>query len=1584
MIAKPVIETVNPFVKVMQNKVPEYKGICSLLSIKRPYSSKYSKDIFPRFVRYFINSKCLKISMKEYENLVNNKYMSVSRAKKCDHSIKVLLDSTHLTFPAIMIALGYISKLRRNTITSSLLHHQNNSEVKILTLSLMASMKAHYDNVYSNKSWSTVSGIPLRELNILESNFLRDINFDLFINERIFFDYMDRVENSLKEYYETISNNENKNENKNNTETFENSNIPSKEIHDSRNFKRNSVNLTPAPSPKDNNNEDKISDSYNSLNVPENKYKSNKSVSSSPSENNYKSPIYKQGISTPSIYSTESSFSSELSELNLPQNKNNNAYDNEKQNSNQSIDSKESNSKDFKHNKKSLNLLNQSNNNYINNGNGKSNIMNTKLMVPSVEENQQNLPIKSRSTKYNSSTIPSFLHKYQQKVENGEYLKYLDDLDANAKENTGKKSSINKIISNEELHSSPLNSSKVEVSHSLPVPIIKNSGQHLHSKDKGYYKNDTQQHYIPKRTSSNNLHQFIPKKMSSTNLNAQYRESNNEYTGNIKQSNSISIAYQTKPNQQMVDSSNQLFRHKTVSLTYPVATTTTVTSSSMYANYPQGQYAIPLYKPQVAYTNQNAVQQIYPYYVPQNSSQIGVIIDTNIVQQPIPIRSNSTILQAQPLPPNPIPSPISPQPIVYSNGITICHQNSYQSNYTATSPYVGSVISTPVNTNVYYSAENNLTTPVHILSSPPIINPINNYPYNTNSQEHTEFNNVNNYSKSKEKISDSNFDRLSKKSYNSINDNSSYDSVYNRDLEDNNCVNNEGENGTSGITKRSNTIGSSQNIRNELKNNGQVPNQFLHPSYSYIPNNNYGYDNGISRSNSYNFENNITRSNTYSNETNISVNSNRSISYDNNVRKGYPNDIYRNNSYDSTSTINPNVGYYDPSLNYSYISSSYPVINGIYRSNSYASSSSSMINDNGSYYSNNKRLSHTSSYYKKKQNGIYSTEHKYVNDDKSKPFYRSKSVNNKNYRNNNNIDNNNNNNNNNKGPINRSRSYSHSHKYKNGYNKNTNNNNYMKDNKSKLNNISTLSTSEGNTCLINNNKDHYSTNNEINKKIDDINIKEIENNKEESVVNVNFDKKDCESKSKTESETYVASIKTNNESNIDKHDDKDQKSETIDVDSNTYISNQQSPIYNYNEKTDNANNNNDDINNETDESSESEDNKEDVFSNNNPDIYSKKINDIESRRYSSISTYNLDNLDKDNQSFISKKHKYRYSDCNFESFDYDSSFHIENIKNDLMDNNNNKLNDTILSINSNKADADFISERESTNNTEEGSNNYKSSISENNNEKIDSNINFYVNHEDIESVKSYVSSLDDYYDRKSEINKKEILNTSFSSKETYDNADNHILLNKVPRSTNANMIKFGLKKVLRANSTPIYSNSENYINEDESWDNGSNQNKLDKYKNLPESRQMEKITNITSSSNGHQEPKIIKMHGSKKSGIKKTMSLILESGSKIFNKKQNQQSQNQNQSQSKGKSVNTSYCVNKELPPIPTDKELLENAKDELKSTKKKHHSSTHSTSIGSHLLLKLDRDASFATSSSFSKPGSIHYVEPGSINKTN
>jgi len=89
MVTKPVIETVNPFVKVMQNKVPEYKGICSLLSIKRPYSSKYSKDIFPRFVRYFINSKCLKVNIYRTRT-INQKLIIIISLIKFNKIIKYL------------------------------------------------------------------------------------------------------------------------------------------------------------------------------------------------------------------------------------------------------------------------------------------------------------------------------------------------------------------------------------------------------------------------------------------------------------------------------------------------------------------------------------------------------------------------------------------------------------------------------------------------------------------------------------------------------------------------------------------------------------------------------------------------------------------------------------------------------------------------------------------------------------------------------------------------------------------------------------------------------------------------------------------------------------------------------------------------------------------------------------------------------------------------------------------------------------------------------------------------------------------------------------------------------------------------------------------------------------------------------------------------------------------------------------------------------------------------------------------------------------------------------------------------------
>jgi len=252
-----------------------------------------------------------------------------------------------------------------------------------------------------------------------------------------------------------------------------------------------------------------------------------------------------------------------------------------------------------------------------------------------------------------------------------------------------------------------------------------------------------------------------------------------------------------------------------------------------------------------------------------------------VIQQPMPLPPNPAMIQPQSLNsgtiPSAIPSPISPQSITYPNTITL-RQNSFRSNYSTPSPYTHNIIATPVN-NIYYPAEANIATPVHIISPPPphLINPALST-YSFSSQEIMENGTGNNYARS----TDANFDKLSKKSYNSINYNSSYDdSLYYHDIVDNTNGNNsnEEEENYSSITRRSNTIGGSQNIRNELKSKskGEGSNQYLHPNSYSLRNNSFSYD-PIPRSNSCTYD----RSNSFHHDSNI--NPNHSFSYDNTMR----------------------------------------------------------------------------------------------------------------------------------------------------------------------------------------------------------------------------------------------------------------------------------------------------------------------------------------------------------------------------------------------------------------------------------------------------------------------------------------------------------------------------------------------------------------------------------------------------------------------------------------------------------------------------------------------------------------------------
>lgn len=76
-------------------------------------------------------------------------------------------------------ALVYVDKLINNEVISGISFHNVH---RLLALSIMTSTKFYDDMPYSNKAWSKILGIPLRELNNAEIHFLQSLNYDLNVD----------------------------------------------------------------------------------------------------------------------------------------------------------------------------------------------------------------------------------------------------------------------------------------------------------------------------------------------------------------------------------------------------------------------------------------------------------------------------------------------------------------------------------------------------------------------------------------------------------------------------------------------------------------------------------------------------------------------------------------------------------------------------------------------------------------------------------------------------------------------------------------------------------------------------------------------------------------------------------------------------------------------------------------------------------------------------------------------------------------------------------------------------------------------------------------------------------------------------------------------------------------------------------------------------------------------------------------------------------------------------------------------------------------------------------------------------------
>ncbi|KAK1755866.1 hypothetical protein QBC47DRAFT_422963 [Echria macrotheca] len=96
--------------------------------------------------------------------------------------VSQILTSTRLPRTTILLGMNYLSK-RVNSAHSSGRWNPTEGQIwRMLTIALLLGSKFLDDNTFQNKSWSEVSGIPVRELNTLETEWLLQSSWGLYVN----------------------------------------------------------------------------------------------------------------------------------------------------------------------------------------------------------------------------------------------------------------------------------------------------------------------------------------------------------------------------------------------------------------------------------------------------------------------------------------------------------------------------------------------------------------------------------------------------------------------------------------------------------------------------------------------------------------------------------------------------------------------------------------------------------------------------------------------------------------------------------------------------------------------------------------------------------------------------------------------------------------------------------------------------------------------------------------------------------------------------------------------------------------------------------------------------------------------------------------------------------------------------------------------------------------------------------------------------------------------------------------------------------------------------------------------------------
>lgn len=96
-----------------------------------------------------------------------------------------IIKYTEIEKKTLIIALIYIDKYslsRNETISIHIIH-------KLLFAAILLAIKYNEDNIYNNQYYSEVAGITLNELNQIEYELFVKLDFSLFIDNKLFYEY---------------------------------------------------------------------------------------------------------------------------------------------------------------------------------------------------------------------------------------------------------------------------------------------------------------------------------------------------------------------------------------------------------------------------------------------------------------------------------------------------------------------------------------------------------------------------------------------------------------------------------------------------------------------------------------------------------------------------------------------------------------------------------------------------------------------------------------------------------------------------------------------------------------------------------------------------------------------------------------------------------------------------------------------------------------------------------------------------------------------------------------------------------------------------------------------------------------------------------------------------------------------------------------------------------------------------------------------------------------------------------------------------------------------------------------------------